>query len=66
MDDALKTAEKIASQSRPVVMMIKESVNVAFSTTLQEGLRFESRAFHATFATEDAFLEKRKPAFKHR
>ena len=72
LDDALKTAEKIVSQSRPVVRMIKESVNVAFSTTLQEGLRFESRAFHATFATEDrkegmsAFLEKRKPAFKHR
>jgi enoyl-CoA hydratase len=53
-------------------MMIKESVNMAFSSTLQEGLRFESRAFHATFATADrkegmtAFAEKRKPAFKHR
>lgn len=72
LNEALKTAEKIASMSRPVVMMIKESVNVAFSTTLQEGLRFESRAFHATFATEDrkegmsAFVEKRKPVFKHR
>jgi enoyl-CoA hydratase len=72
MDEAVKTAGKIASMSRPVVMAIKESVNVAFNTTLQEGLRFESRAFHATFATEDrregmkAFVEKRRPEFKHR
>ncbi len=72
LDEAIKTAEKIAGMSRPVVMMIKESVNMAFSSTLQEGLRFESRAFHATFATADrkegmtAFAEKRKPAFKHR
>jgi enoyl-CoA hydratase len=72
LEEALKTAETIAKLSRPVVMMIKESVNVAFSTTLQEGLRFESRAFHSTFATEDrkegmtAFVEKREPDFKHR
>lgn len=72
LNEALKTAEKIASQSRPVVMMIKECVNVAFSSTLYEGLRFESRAFHSTFATEDrregmtSFVEKRKPEFKHR
>ncbi len=72
LNEAIKTAEKIASHSRPVVMMIKESVNMAFCTGLYEGLKFESRAFHATFATEDrhegmtAFLEKRKPDFKHR
>ena len=72
LDEAIKVAEKIANLSRPVVMMIKEAVNVAFSSTLQEGLRFESRAFHATFATEDhkegmaAFVEKREPQFKHR
>jgi len=72
MDEAMKAAETIANMSRPVVYMVKESVNVAFSTTLQEGLRFESRAFHSTFATEDrregmaAFAEKRKPNFKNR
>ena len=54
----------------PVVMMVKEAVNVAYETTLQEGLRFERRAFQTTFATEDrkegmaAFAEKRKPKFK--
>ena len=72
LDDALATAEKIASFSLPVVMMIKESVNRAFESGLNEGLLFERRLFHAAFALEDqkegmaAFAEKRKPAFKHR
>lgn len=49
----------------------KEAVNVAFETTLAEGVRFERRTFHATFATADqkegmaAFLAKRPPAFVH-
>ena len=56
----------------PVVMMIKESINRAYETTLAEGLKFERRVFHSTFATEDqkegmaAFAEKRPPVFKHR
>ena len=53
-------------------MMAKESINQAFETGLAEGIKFERRAFHATFGTEDqkegmsAFAEKRKPNFKHR
>jgi len=72
VDEALKTAAKIASMSRPIAMMAKEAVNGAFETTLSEGVRFERRLFHSTFATEDqkegmaAFAEKRKPAFKNR
>jgi enoyl-CoA hydratase len=70
MAETMKTAEKIASFSQPVVMMVKESVNRAFETTLSEGLRFERRLFHASFATEDqkegmaAFAEKRQASFK--
>jgi len=70
--EVLKVAEKIASHSLPALMMAKESVNRAFETTLAEGLRFERRMFHATFASEDqkegmsAFAEKRAPAFKDR
>ncbi len=66
------TAQKIAELSLPIVMMAKESVNRAFETTLNEGVRFERRLFHSTFATEDqkegmaAFVEKRKPGFKNR
>ena len=72
LDDALKTAGKIAAMSRPVAYMAKESVNRAYETTLAEGVRFERRLFHSCFATEDqsegmaAFVEKRKPEFKNR
>ncbi len=72
LDEALAAARTIASYSLPVVMMIKESVNRAFETSLAEGLLFERRAFHAAFATDDqkegmaAFAEKRKAAFKNR
>lgn len=72
LNDAIKTAEKIASMSRPISMMAKESVNRAYETTLAEGVRFERRLFHSTFATEDqkegmaAFAEKRTADFKHR
>jgi len=70
--EAIKAAEKIASLSRPSVMMAKEAVNRALETTLSEGLRFERRLFHSLFATEDqkegmaAFVEKRPPRFKNR
>lgn len=72
LEDALKTAARIASMSRPVVMMVKESVNRSYESTLREGLLFERRVFHSTFATEDqkegmaAFVEKRQPNFRHR
>jgi len=70
--EAVKIAERISEMSRPIAMMVKESVNRAYETTLAEGVRFERRVFHATFATEDrkegmaAFIEKRKPAFRNR
>ncbi|MEL6374471.1 MAG: enoyl-CoA hydratase [Pseudomonadota bacterium] len=72
MQEALKSAEKIASFSQPATMMTKESVNRAYETTLAEGVRFERRVFHAMFGTDDqregmaAFVEKRKPNFKHK
>ena len=72
MEEAMAVAERIASCSLPVVMMIKESVNRAYESTLSEGVLFERRLFHAAFALDDqkegmaAFVEKRKPRFKHR
>jgi len=72
MDEALKVAETIAGMSLPSVMAAKEAVNVAFESPLAEGVRFERRIFHSLFATEDqkegmkAFVEKRKPEWKHR
>ncbi len=72
LDEALKAAERIVSFSQLSVMMAKESVNRAFETTLQEGLRYERRSFQALFATEDqkegmaAFVDKRTPSFTNR
>ena len=70
--EALKMGEKIASLSAPSVAMAKEAVNVAYETTLREGVRFERRLFYSLFSTEDqkegmaAFVEKRAAQFTHR
>ncbi len=72
MDEAFAAANQICEYSLPVVMAAKESVNRAYETVLAEGILFERRAFHSLFATEDqkegmaAFVEKRKPKFKHK
>lgn len=69
MDEALEAATVIAAMSLPVAMMIKESVNRAYESTLAEGVLFERRMFHSAFGTADqkegmqAFLEKRLPNF---
>ena len=66
VDEALKIARKISSKSKPTVVMAKEVVNQAYESTLSQGLLYERRVFHATFATDDqkegmaAFAEKRK------
>ncbi len=71
IEEALTAAETIASFSLPVVMMIKESINRAFESSLNEGLLFERRVFHSAFALNDqkegmaAFVEKRKANFNH-
>jgi enoyl-CoA hydratase len=72
MEEAMAVAAKIAGYSLPVVMMMKESINRAYESTLSEGVLFERRLFHSQFALEDqkegmaAFVEKRKPVFKHK
>jgi len=72
LPEAMKVAEAIAKLSRPSVFMVKEAVNRAFESTLAEGIRYERRLFHATFALADqkegmqAFIDKRPPDFKNR
>jgi enoyl-CoA hydratase len=71
LDEAVGAAVVIAEFSLPSVMAAKESINRAYESALTEGMLFERRMFHSLFATEDqkegmtAFVEKRKPAFKH-
>ncbi len=72
LETAMDAAAEIAALSQPVVAVCKEAVNRAFETTLREGVLFERRSFHATFALDDrkegmeAFAAKRKADFKHR
>lgn len=72
LEEALATAQTIASMSKPVAMIAKEAVNAAFETTLAEGVRMERRSIFACFATQDqkegmaAFTEKRAANFEHR
>jgi enoyl-CoA hydratase len=72
MEEVMAIADKIASMSQPAAAMAKSAVNRALETTLAEGMNVEGDLFHATFALEDrsegmaAFIEKRKPNFKHR
>jgi len=72
MEEAFAAAAAICALSLPSLMMAKESVNRAFEAPLADGIAYERRLFHSLFATEDqkegmdAFLGKRKPAFKHR
>ena len=71
LEEALAAATKIASFSQPVTMMIKEAVNRAYEVPLAEGILFERRTFHATFATRDqkegmaAFASKRPARFSN-
>ena len=71
LQETMAAAATIASFSLPVVMMIKECVNRAYESSLNEGLLFERREFHAAFALADqkegmaAFVEKRAAEFKH-
>ena len=69
IEEAGSVAATIASKSLIASSMVKEAVNVAFETPLQQGLAYERRLFHASLATNDqsegmaAFVEKRKPDF---
>ncbi len=70
MAEALEAATVISAMSLPSVMMIKEAVNRAYESSLSDGVQYERRLFHSTFATEDqkegmkAFIEKRLPNFR--
>ena len=65
MDEAMKTAETIASMAPLAAIANKEMVNAAFEMGLGQGINFERRLFHGLFGTQDqkegmaAFVEKR-------
>ncbi|PLB37728.1 enoyl-CoA hydratase echA [Aspergillus candidus] len=71
LQEAVKTAETIASYSRVAVVAGKEAVNKSQELSLREGVEFERRIFHGLFGSKDqkigmtAFAEKKKPEWSH-
>jgi enoyl-CoA hydratase len=69
---AKRMGRRIAEKPPLAARLVKESVNQALETPLQQGLAVERRNFYFLFATEDqkegmrAFLEKRRGQFKGR
>ncbi|MDA8050976.1 MAG: enoyl-CoA hydratase [Rhodospirillales bacterium] len=67
--EAIKVAERIAALSPVAAAMAKQAINVAFESTLREGVRHERQLFLSLFGSADqregmaAFLDKRKPRF---
>ncbi|MCQ4309117.1 enoyl-CoA hydratase [Pseudomonas stutzeri] len=72
LEEAMQVATLIAGYSEVAVKLNKEAVNQAFETTLNQGVKFERRLLHASFATADqkegmqAFTQKREPRWAHR
>lgn len=72
LQEAVKIASKIASMSRVAIKLTKDAINKSFELPLDEGLNYEKKNFYLLFGTEDrvegmnAFIEKRKPEWKHR
>lgn len=72
LEEATQIASQIASLSSPVIQVGKECVNRSYEVPLNEGLLYELRQFHSTWGFEDrregmkAFVEKRKPEWKHK
>ena len=72
MPEVMAIARKIAEKSQIAVRTAKDCVNRAYEMTMEEGIRYERRAFHSLFSTDDqkegmaAFLEKREAQFRDR
>ena len=72
MSRAMAMAQVISSFGQPAIQMALKAVNAAQEVGLGEGQKLEASFFGGCCATEDflegtnAFLEKRKPAYKNR
>ena len=64
LDDAVKTAAKIASHSQPIVGIAKACVNAAFESSLAEGLRRWRRLSLLAQAPAPSCSRSRLPRFR--
>lgn len=72
LNEALSLAKEISQKPSVAVRLAKECILKSFDTTIEDGIEFERKNFYFLFSTEDkfegmkAFLEKRKPDWKHK
>lgn len=72
LEEAHALAMEIASMPQMALQMAKDSILKSFDTTVEGGLEYERKAFYLLFASDDmkegmnAFVEKRKPEWKHK
>ncbi|RXZ01429.1 enoyl-CoA hydratase [Fictibacillus sp. S7] len=72
VEKAKEIAMKLTELSLPVLSYIKKSVHEGCNGSLEEGLHVEAKYFGEVFQTHDvvegvqAFIQKRKPDFKHK
>lgn len=70
MQETFEIAKVIANRAPMAVRLAKEAVNMAFESSLKDGLEFERRNFYLTFSSKDqkegmkAFMEKREPKYQ--
>ena len=71
VDKAMEIADKISSKGQQAIRFALKAVKATDNISLTEGLAYEASLFALVCGTEDfkegtaAFLEKRKPRFKH-
>ena len=72
LEEAKNMAKRIAAQPAVAINLIKQCVERGLELPLLDGLKIEARLFERVYRTFDgsegvaAFLEKRKPNFKHK
>lgn len=71
LESAVSLADRIAEHSAPVLALAKRAIHQATNMPLEQGIACEAALLAKAFATQDnaegvsAFLEKRKPVFRH-
>lgn len=71
MKAALVMAKMVSGYSLQALSRIKRAVNEGYGASFEEGIELEANLFAEVFKTEDikegvqAFIQKRRPSFKH-
>jgi enoyl-CoA hydratase len=70
LQETFEIAKTISNRAPVAVRLAKEAVNMAFESSLKDGMEYERRNFYLTFASKDqkegmkAFIEKREPKYE--